>query len=104
MEIEKQCRLEVLRAVREAKEEAREAQAEMRKAREETREAHQTIAELQRELSQWKDQARNWQQHFLRVEQDRCAQSSRIDELLKSQVSLYSFILSSSMYSDYYDI
>lgn len=56
--------------------------------------AHQTeshneaIAQLQREVSQLKDQSRNWQNHFLRVEQERCAQSSRIDELLKLQVKL----------------
>ena len=36
-----------------------------------------------------KDQSRNWQKHFLRVEQERCAQSSRIDELLTLQVSSY---------------
>ena len=41
-----------------------------------------------------KDQSRNWQKHFLRVEQERCAQSSRIDELLKLQVISY-FLLSS---------
>ncbi|KIM43118.1 hypothetical protein M413DRAFT_9890 [Hebeloma cylindrosporum] len=41
-----------------------------------------TIAQLRRELAQWKDQSRNWQEHFLRVEQERCAQASRIDELV----------------------
>ncbi|KAF9533246.1 hypothetical protein CPB83DRAFT_890353 [Crepidotus variabilis] len=40
------------------------------------------IAQLRREVTQWKDQSRNWQEHFLRVEQERCAQSSRIDELV----------------------
>ena len=43
------------------------------------------IAELRRELSHSKDQSRNWQEHFNRAEQERCAQSSRIDELLNSQ-------------------
>ncbi|KAF9483371.1 hypothetical protein BDN70DRAFT_918432 [Pholiota conissans] len=42
----------------------------------------ETIAQLRRELTQWKDQSRNWQEHFLRVEQERCAQASRIDELI----------------------
>ncbi|KAH9480315.1 hypothetical protein JR316_0006913 [Psilocybe cubensis] len=42
----------------------------------------ETITQLRREVTQWKDQSRNWQEHFLRVEQERCAQSSRIDELV----------------------
>ncbi|KDR82788.1 hypothetical protein GALMADRAFT_238322 [Galerina marginata CBS 339.88] len=42
----------------------------------------ETISQLRREVTQWKDQSRNWQEHFLRVEQERCAQSSRIDELV----------------------
>ena len=43
-----------------------------------------TISQLKREVSQWREQARNWQDHFLRVEQERCVlQSSRIDELLQ---------------------
>ncbi|KAF9568793.1 hypothetical protein CPC08DRAFT_702388 [Agrocybe pediades] len=42
----------------------------------------ESIAQLRRELIQWKDQTKNWQEHFLRVEQERCAQSSRIDELI----------------------
>ncbi|KAF8964363.1 hypothetical protein BDZ97DRAFT_902787 [Flammula alnicola] len=46
----------------------------------------ETIAQLRRELAQWKDQSRNWQEHFLRVEQERCAQSSRIDELVVEQL------------------
>jgi hypothetical protein len=49
----------------------------------------ETITQLRREVNQWKDQSKNWQEHFLRVEQERCAQSSRIDELIleKLQVS-----------------
>ncbi|KAF8908863.1 hypothetical protein CPB84DRAFT_1766175 [Gymnopilus junonius] len=42
----------------------------------------ETIAQLRREVTQWKDQSRNWQEHFLRVEQERCTQASRIDELV----------------------
>jgi len=37
---------------------------------------------LQRETNHWKDQAKNWQEHFLRVEQERCSLSSRMDELV----------------------
>ncbi|TFK40536.1 hypothetical protein BDQ12DRAFT_664282 [Crucibulum laeve] len=49
---------------------------------------HQTenIAQLKRELSQWKDQSRNWQEHFLRVEQERCALSSRMEELVSERL------------------
>ncbi|KAF9013530.1 hypothetical protein BDQ17DRAFT_1231959 [Cyathus striatus] len=49
---------------------------------------HQTdkISQLQRELSQWKDQSRNWQEHFLRVEQERCALSTRVEELVSERL------------------
>ena len=50
---------------------------------------NEAIVQLRREVNQLKDQSRNWQKHFLRVEQERCAQSSRIDELLTLQVSSY---------------
>ncbi|KAK7056917.1 hypothetical protein VNI00_002635 [Paramarasmius palmivorus] len=48
----------------------------------ETTVAHQTdaISLLKRELAQWKDQARNWQEHFLRVEEERCVLSSKVEE------------------------
>jgi predicted PurR-regulated permease PerM len=42
----------------------------------------ETITQLRRELNQWKDQTRNWQEHFLRVEEERCAHFSRIDEFI----------------------
>ena len=42
----------------------------------------ETITQLRRELNQWKDQAKNWQDHFLRVEEERCAHFSRIDEFI----------------------
>ncbi|TFL01781.1 hypothetical protein BDV98DRAFT_69160 [Pterulicium gracile] len=41
------------------------------------------ITQLKRENVQWKDQSRNWQEHFLRVEQERCTMMSRIDELVE---------------------
>lgn len=47
-----------------------------------------TIAQLRRELAQWKHQSRNWQDHFLRVEQERCAQSSKIDELVEEKLKV----------------
>jgi cell division protein FtsL len=48
----------------------------------------ETIAQLRREVSQWKDQSRNWQEHFLRVEQERCSQASRIDELVVEKLQV----------------
>ncbi|KAF5315161.1 hypothetical protein D9619_007217 [Psilocybe cf. subviscida] len=48
----------------------------------------ETITQLRRELSQSKDQSRNWQEHFLRVEQERCTQSFRIEELVAEKLQL----------------
>ncbi|RDB17993.1 hypothetical protein Hypma_000831 [Hypsizygus marmoreus] len=50
--------------------------------------AHQkeTLAQLRREANQWKDQSRNWQEHFLRVEQERCSLSTRIEELVAERL------------------
>ena len=48
----------------------------------------ETIAQLRREVTQWKDQSRNWQEHFLRVEQERCALSSRMDELVSERLQV----------------
>ncbi|KAF9499005.1 hypothetical protein BDN71DRAFT_1442476 [Pleurotus eryngii] len=48
----------------------------------------ETIAQLRREVAQWKDQAQNWQEHFLRVEEQRCALSTRLDEWLVGQQSM----------------
>lgn len=45
----------------------------------------ENYALLQRETNQWKDQAKNWQEHFLRVEQERCSLSSRVDELVSKR-------------------
>jgi hypothetical protein len=41
-----------------------------------------TIAQLHREVTQWKDQSRNWQEHFLRVEQERCRLTVLLEEFL----------------------
>ena len=41
----------------------------------------ENYALLQRETNHWKDQAKNWQEHFLRVEQERCSLVSQMDEL-----------------------
>ncbi|EAU85736.2 hypothetical protein CC1G_04953 [Coprinopsis cinerea okayama7 len=46
----------------------------------------ESIAQLRREVTQWKDQSQNWQDHFTRVEQERFALSTRIDELLAERV------------------
>lgn len=48
----------------------------------------EVIAQLRREVNQWKDQSKNWQEHFLRVEQERCALSSRIDELVSERLQV----------------
>ncbi|KAG6918772.1 hypothetical protein DXG01_011963 [Tephrocybe rancida] len=45
------------------------------------------IAQLRREATQWKDQSRNWQEHFLRVEQERCNLSTRVEELVAERLS-----------------
>jgi len=57
--------------------------------------AHQaeTVAQLRREANQWKDQSRNWQEHFLRVEQERCALSSRVDELVAERLQVNPILL-----------
>ncbi|KAF5345559.1 hypothetical protein D9758_011988 [Tetrapyrgos nigripes] len=41
----------------------------------------ETISLLKRESIQWRDQSRNWQEHFLRVEQERCGLASKVEEL-----------------------
>ncbi|KAF8073774.1 hypothetical protein FPV67DRAFT_1666523 [Lyophyllum atratum] len=46
----------------------------------------ETIAQLRREATQWKDQSRNWQEHFLRVEQERCSLTTRIEELVAERL------------------
>jgi len=51
----------------------------------------ETIAQLRREANQWKDQSRNWQEHFLRAEQERCAHSSRIDEIIVDKLHVNFF-------------
>ena len=63
----------------------------------------ETIAQLRREVTQWKDQSRNWQEHFLRVEQERCALSSRMDELVSErlQVRLNQHFISQSFKAHY---
>ncbi|KAF8349361.1 hypothetical protein F5887DRAFT_1070689 [Amanita rubescens] len=43
------------------------------------------IAQLQREVNHWKEQARNWQDHFTRVEEERCSLSTKLDEIMSSQ-------------------
>lgn len=40
------------------------------------------ITQFKREVKQWKDQSESWQTHFLRVENERCAMSSRLEEVI----------------------
>ncbi|KAG6814249.1 hypothetical protein H0H92_015364 [Tricholoma furcatifolium] len=42
----------------------------------------ETSAHLRREATQWKDQSLNWQEHFLRVEKEKCALKTTIEELI----------------------
>ncbi|KAF5382592.1 hypothetical protein D9615_002920 [Tricholomella constricta] len=51
----------------------------------------ETIAQLRREATQWKDQSRNWQEHFLRVEQERCSLTTRIEELVAERLQCTPF-------------
>lgn len=48
----------------------------------------ETIAQLRREVTQWKDTSKNWQDHFARVEGERVALASRIDELQAERLLL----------------
>ncbi|RXW22469.1 hypothetical protein EST38_g3389 [Candolleomyces aberdarensis] len=67
---------------------AAHAQAELRVAHQldTLNQNAETITQLRREVNQWKDQSKNWQDHFLRVEQERCALSSRFDELVSERL------------------
>ncbi|KAH6912948.1 hypothetical protein BKA70DRAFT_1265589 [Coprinopsis sp. MPI-PUGE-AT-0042] len=57
---------------------------------------NEVIAQMKREMAQWKDQSKNWQEHFLRVEQERCVLASRVDELLSERLQDTKSVLGSS--------
>ncbi|KAJ7095757.1 hypothetical protein B0H15DRAFT_69590 [Mycena belliarum] len=46
-----------------------------------------TIENLQREVVHWKEQAKNWQDHYTRVEQDRCGLSTELLALSRSALT-----------------
>ncbi|KAJ7505172.1 hypothetical protein B0H11DRAFT_1977190 [Mycena galericulata] len=46
-----------------------------------------TIETLQREVLHWKEQAKNWQDHYTRVEQDRCGLSTELLTLSRSALT-----------------
>ncbi|KAJ7442660.1 hypothetical protein FB451DRAFT_1105630 [Mycena latifolia] len=46
-----------------------------------------TIESLQREVIHWKEQAKNWQDHYTRVEQDRCGLSTELLTLSRSALT-----------------
>ncbi|KAJ6585116.1 hypothetical protein B0H19DRAFT_1250011 [Mycena capillaripes] len=46
-----------------------------------------TIENLQREVLHWKEQAKNWQDHYTRVEQDRCGLSTELLTLSRSALT-----------------
>ncbi|KAF7365083.1 hypothetical protein MVEN_00379500 [Mycena venus] len=46
-----------------------------------------TIEALQREVIHWKEQAKNWQDHYTRVEQDRCGLSTELLTLSRSALT-----------------
>ncbi|KAG6891673.1 hypothetical protein C0992_012722 [Termitomyces sp. T32_za158] len=49
----------------------------------------ETIVQLRREATQWRDQSHNWQEHFLRVEQERCSLTTRNEELVSERLHWY---------------
>ncbi|KAK7048476.1 hypothetical protein R3P38DRAFT_3387898 [Favolaschia claudopus] len=46
-----------------------------------------TIDGLQREVVHWKEQAKNWQEHYTRVEQDRCGLSTELLTLSRNALT-----------------
>ncbi|KAJ7025354.1 hypothetical protein C8F04DRAFT_137326 [Mycena alexandri] len=46
-----------------------------------------TVENLQREVVHWKEQAKNWQDHYTRVEQDRCGLSTELLTLSRSALT-----------------
>ncbi|KAJ7147095.1 hypothetical protein C8R43DRAFT_1011814 [Mycena crocata] len=46
-----------------------------------------TVESLQREVVHWKEQAKNWQDHYTRVEQDRCGLSTELLTLSRSALT-----------------
>ncbi|KAJ6559058.1 hypothetical protein DFH09DRAFT_517486 [Mycena vulgaris] len=46
-----------------------------------------TIENLQREVTHWKEQSKNWQDHYTRVEQDRCGLSTELLTLSRSALT-----------------
>ncbi|KAJ6477316.1 hypothetical protein C8R47DRAFT_1139945 [Mycena vitilis] len=46
-----------------------------------------TVENLQREVLHWKEQAKNWQDHYTRVEQDRCGLSTELLTLSRSALT-----------------
>jgi len=49
----------------------------------------ESISQLRREANQWRDQARNWQEHFLRVEQEKCGLTTRMEELVSEGLQVH---------------
>ncbi|KAF8645134.1 hypothetical protein AX16_007962 [Volvariella volvacea WC 439] len=111
-EVEARCKADVARATAEAREaqrardealallhaaqlEAKSYEQELLACRAslkqtEMKVSHQadTITQLKRDAVQWKDQSRNWQDHFLRVEQERCALASKCNELVAQHLHM----------------
>ncbi|KAF9454694.1 hypothetical protein P691DRAFT_770230 [Macrolepiota fuliginosa MF-IS2] len=84
---------QALNQLQESKKEVQRHKEEILKCKAALKESELTVqhhienyALLQRETTQWKDQAKNWQDHFLRVEQERCSLSSRMDELVTERL------------------
>ncbi|KAF8895369.1 hypothetical protein BD779DRAFT_1499078 [Infundibulicybe gibba] len=126
--VEDQARIEVARALSEtraAQDEHKDAMKMLHAAQMETQElkqqvvtckaalkqaeltiAHQNelLSQLRRDVTQWKDQSRNWQDHFLRVEQERCALSTRMDELITDRFQEPSSISQYAPKAQYNDV
>ncbi|KIL67797.1 hypothetical protein M378DRAFT_977489 [Amanita muscaria Koide BX008] len=56
------------------------------------------ISRLHREVTHWKEQARNWQEHFTRVEEERCSLATRLDEMLAEQSQTYGPLISAHLF------
>ncbi|KAJ6621884.1 hypothetical protein B0H10DRAFT_950556 [Mycena sp. CBHHK59/15] len=106
-ELEDEAQSQVARIVSEANEARNErdealkglhaAQMKASKHENELSQMRAMIENLQREVTHWKEQAKNWQDHYTRVEQDRCGLSTELLTLSRSTVikespSKYSYI------------
>ncbi|KAG6890821.1 hypothetical protein C0995_003254 [Termitomyces sp. Mi166 len=85
----REARLErdkTLQAFHAAQLEVQELQKEVASVKATVSHHKETIVQLRREATRWKDQSRNWQEHFLRVEQERCSLTTKNEELISERL------------------